>query len=94
MWDVNDPDPPKCARKVDRRAIPDRGITTAVRRVDESRPLAADELRVGIERRRPATAVAPQPDAWVDDTGRVKFRLGLEPFPGMKLYMVPGQVAT
>lgn len=91
-WDVADADPPKCARTIDRRAIPGRGITTDLSRRDASQPLAPDELRLRmppIERRRPATAPPIKPDAWVDDLGRVKYRLGVKPFPGMKLYLGP-----
>lgn len=72
-WDVADPEPPACARTIDKRAIPTRRCTVADRRVEASL----------VER------PAPYADAWVDDTGRVKFRLGLVPVPGMKLYLAP-----
>lgn len=37
-WDVGDSDPPKCSRKIDRRAIPERAVTRAVARV-EAKPV-------------------------------------------------------
>jgi hypothetical protein len=87
QWDVADAEPPKCARTVDRRAIPSRSVTNADKRLD-----AASNGIVSIERRRAVTAT-PAADAWVDDTGRVKFRLGLQPFPGMKLYQaLPAEI--
>jgi len=33
-WDVADPEPPKCGRKIDRRAIPERAVTRAVTRME------------------------------------------------------------
>lgn len=54
-WDMNDPDPPECGRRIDRRAIPDRRVTRAVARVEPAfgAALAVTTAQIPVELSEP-----------------------------------------
>lgn len=92
-WDVNDPDPPACS-PTERRAT----VRAEAKTLREQLPVILRAVQIGTTtpelaaEQILAAVTQAAPAAWVDDIGKVKFALGVKPWPGMKLFSAAHQM--